>query len=125
MARILVIEDDQSYRSMLRYMIERAGHQVVDASNGVNGLAIYRDEPADLVITDIFMPHKGGLDIIRQLREVDPDVKVIAISGSALSGPEDHLEAASEMGAHRVFSKPFRRAELLAAIDDVLSGKPA
>lgn len=125
MARILVIEDDESYRSMLRYMIERAGHKVVDASNGEYGLAIYRDEPADLVITDIFMPHKGGLDIIRQLREVDTDAKVIAISGSARAGPEDHLETAITLGACRVFSKPFRRADLMGAIEEVLSGKPS
>lgn len=125
MVRVLVIEDDESYRSMLRYMIEREGHQVVEAANGEIGLAIYRKEPTDVVITDIFMPQKGGLDIIGKLRELDPDAKVIVISGSAPAGPEDHLEAAMNLGACRAFSKPFRRAELLAAIDEAVSGKPA
>ena len=81
MSRILIIEDDEHVRGMLRKMLERIGYDVFDAPDGKEGLDFYRNTPVDLVITDILMPEKEGIQTIMELRREFPDVKIIAISG--------------------------------------------
>lgn len=120
MGRIMVVEDDKAVRELLREILKRAGHEVIAAGNGKEAIALYQDTPADLVITNILMPEKEGLETIQEMRRDDPDIKIIAISGGGQIGPADYLEIARRFGARRTFSKPFDRKELLAAVDELL-----
>jgi DNA-binding response OmpR family regulator len=120
MARILLIEDNDSIRTLLREALELAGHTVIEARNGVEGLDLFSQAGADLVITDILMPHKGGLGVVTALREQVPPVNIIAISGAGNSA-EDYLDLAYRMGAVKVLLKPFSIATLIAAIDELLT----
>lgn len=120
MARIMVIDDDPQIRDMLTLMLEAAGHEVVIAEDGEIGMEMYREDPADLVITDIIMPEKSGTEAILELRREFPDLKVIAMSGGGRTGPYGHLMLAQRFGADRVFAKPLKRKDLLAAITDLL-----
>ena len=120
MGRIMVVEDDKAVRELLREILKRAGHEVIAAGNGKEAIALYQDTPADLIITNILMPEKEGLETIQEMRRDDPDIKIIAISGGGQIGPADYLEIARRFGAMRTFSKPFDRKELLAAVDELL-----
>ncbi len=120
MKRILVIDDDVQVRQMLKQMLQRAGYEVVDAADGAEGIKLYRDEPTDLVITDIIMPEKEGIETIMELNRDFPDVKIIAISGGGRIDSRDYLEMARKWGTDRTFSKPFDRAQLLEAIQQLL-----
>jgi len=121
MKRILVIDDDVQVRQMLRQMLEREGYEVVDAPDGKEGIRLYRDEPADLIITDIIMPEKEGIGTIFELRRDFPDVKIIAISGGGrLVNKNDCLDLCRAKGIP-AFSKPFDRKELLEAIQKLLA----
>lgn len=120
MASILLIEDDPDIRSLLGDILELAGHQVTATGDGSIGIARYRGSPADLVITDIFMPGKEGIEIIRELRQIDPQVKIIAISGGGARGRLDVLDSAQIFGAARALEKPFAPETLLATIREVL-----
>ena len=121
MARILVIDDDEQIRRMLRQMLERVGYEVADAPDGDEGIRLYRKRPADVVITDIIMQEKEGLQAIMELRREFPGVKIIAISGGGrLGGPESYLDFAKRFGAVRTFTKPIRKEKLLNAISEVL-----
>ena len=121
MARILVIEDQDLLRSLLRDTLELAGHTVIEARNGAEGLDRFRTSGADLVITDIVMPKKGGLDVVRALREQVPPVPIIAISGAGNSA-DDYLKLAGRMGAVKVLLKPFTPAALIAVVEELLAG---
>jgi DNA-binding NtrC family response regulator len=116
----MVVEDDNSVRELLREILKRAGHEVMAAGNGKEALALYKKTPADLIITNILMPEKEGLETIQELRRENPDIKIIAISGGGQIGPADYLEVARRFGAMRTFSKPFDRKELLKAVDELL-----
>ena len=114
MARILVIDDEMSIRSLLRKVLERAGHQVAEAVDGEEGLALYRQAPTDLVITDVFMPRKDGVETIADLRRDDPEVKIIAMTAHGERESYNFLRVAEALGAAHTLEKPF-------AIDDVLT----
>jgi CheY-like chemotaxis protein len=120
MPRVLVIDDDLQVRKLLRSLLEREGYEVALADNGKEGLDAYGQAPADLVITDLIMPEKEGIEMILALRQRSPAVKIIAISGGARIGPETHLRMAERLGANRTFSKPVDRKALLAAIRELL-----
>ena len=121
MARILVIEDDDQMRGMLRQMLERSGYEVIDAPDGKVGMNLYSEKRADLIITDVVMPEKDGIETIMELRRGSPAVKIIAISGGGRIGPEDHLLVAKGLGAQYTFIKPFELKELLKAVSALLS----
>ena len=121
MARILVIEDDDSIQFLLRLVLRSHGHQVLQASNGLEGMKLFQAEPPDLVLTDLLMPEKEGLETIREIRTHTPGAKIIAMSGgSPRWAGMDLLVLADKLGARRVLRKPFGEGELRAAIDDVL-----
>ncbi len=120
MALILVIDDEVQSREMRRELLEHDGHQVETAGDGSEGIELYRRNPADLVITDIIMPKKEGVETILDLRQEFPDVKIIAMSGGGTVGPETYLKIATGFGAARVFAKPFKTGELLAAVKELL-----
>jgi DNA-binding NtrC family response regulator len=114
MASILVIDDEESMRALLRVTLEGAGYEVKEATNGRVGLALYRFRPTDLVITDILMPEMNGLDMLVELTREFLHTKVIAISGAG--GEHNGLDVAKLLGARRTFQKPFSLPRLLAAV---------
>ena len=116
MKRILVIEDDDSVRKLIRRILEGAGYSVQEAPDGVQGVQTYREQRPDLVLTDIFMPEKEGLETISELGLLDPAVRVIAISGGGNMGILNPLPMAAKLGAVRTLAKPFGRRELLEAV---------
>jgi len=118
--RILVIDDDEQMRVLLRQVMEWSGFNVDDAENGRKGMQIQRRQPADLVITDLIMPEQEGLETISLLKKEFPAVKIVAISGGGRIGPEAYLPAARELGADLVFSKPFDVKEFVTAVRGLL-----
>nr|WP_321464543.1 response regulator [uncultured Desulfobulbus sp.] len=118
--RILVIDDDDQMRVLLRQVMEWAGYEVMEAEDGREGMQKQRKQPADLVITDLIMPEQEGLETIGLLRKEFPGTRIIAISGGGRIGPEAYLPAAQELGADRVFSKPFDVRELAGAVKELL-----
>lgn len=119
MPHILVIEDESDIRNLLKEMLELAGYGVAMASDGAEGIALYRQHSADLVITDIMMPHKDGIETIRELKRDFPNVKIIAITG--YRGSFSRLPAAEVLGAQRTIVKPFTRSDLLNAVSSLLT----
>jgi DNA-binding response OmpR family regulator len=121
MKRILIIEDDEQLRPMIRRILEKAGYGVVEAPNGKEGIRLFRAQSADLIITDIFMPEKEGLETITELRRDFPDVRIIAMSGGGIkTGTFSTLPYAKALGAHGTLSKPFQHRELLDMVEAVL-----
>ena len=120
MTRILLVDDDQQFRSMLSESLRRAGYDVTEARDGSEGITLYRDQPSDLIITDLIMPEKEGLETIQEYRRNYPGVKIIAISGGSRNGPVDYLKIAKAFGAQHALAKPFLRQELLDVITQVL-----
>lgn len=123
MHTILVIEDIDAVRTLLRLALEEAGYDVQEAANGAEGIRAFRKAPADLVITDIFMPGCDGLEVIQTLRRVDPLVKILAVTGR--SDTSDFLKVARMLGAKSVLHKPFEREVLLQTVADLLSPRGA
>ena len=121
MARILIIEDNEQIRTMLSMMLEKAGYEVDQAPEGLTGVERFRLHKPDLVITDIVMPEKEGLETIMELRQIDPDTRIIAISGSGAGGAQTYLDSALALGAAKAFHKPVERTELLNAVEALLT----
>ena len=121
MARVLVIEDDVEMRSMMMCTLDRAGYETIGACDGREGLASFRRSPADLIITDIFMPEMDGVETIIELRRDFPDARIIAVSGGGRLSSDDYLPFAEKLGARLTLRKPFSPPELLSAVDQVLS----
>jgi len=115
-ARILVVDDEESDRTRGRAILEGAGHEVLFAPDGEAALRIYRKQAIDLVITDLAMPNLNGLRLIEQLREQDGRALIIAVSGVS---PEQ-FDRARALGAVATMAKPFSPAELLQAVGDAL-----
>jgi DNA-binding response OmpR family regulator len=118
--RILVIDDDNQTRRMLRQALERAGYEVIEAHNGREGVQRYQTTPTDLIITDVMMPGPEGIEAVFELRRAGMDVKIIAISGGGYMGALTFLEIAEQAGACRTFEKPFALRDLLTAVHEVL-----
>lgn len=116
--KVLVVDDDRSIREYLRYLLSEHGFEVEEAENGVVALQRFSSSHFDVVITDISMPEKDGIDTIIEMRDKVPDARIIAMSGVARS--ETLLEIAKMYKADRVIQKPFQTDELLTALRDVL-----
>lgn len=121
MARILLIDDDDDVRTVLRLTLVHFGHTVIEASNGRAGLELFQRDGADLVITDIVMPEKEGLEVLMELRKLKPSVKIIAISGGGRGSAADYLHMAKKLGAATVLAKPFASEALMAAVNELLA----
>jgi CheY-like chemotaxis protein len=120
LARILVIDDNADVRSVVVEVLESAGHEVVQAPDGARGIELQRKSPAALVITDILMPEKEGLETIRDLKKEFPALRIIAMSGSGQQVKSSYLFTAKELGADAVLRKPFGPDALLASVQAVL-----
>ena len=122
MARVLVVEDDPHVRLLLRRLLEQAGHEVAEAGDGDEALSHYRQSLEDVVVMDLVLPCKEGLETIRCLKREFPEAKIIAISGGGRTRqPTSYLKLAEQFGAARSLPKPFGAAELLDAVGDVLA----
>lgn len=121
MKSILIVDDQESIRQLIREILEAAGYRVDEASTGREGLAQYRRAPADLILMDIFMPDGDGLECLVTLRQEFPACRVVAITGSkGMLGPVDFLHVAKILGAKNVLGKPFAVSDLLGIIADEL-----
>ncbi|HEY7491705.1 MAG TPA: response regulator [Candidatus Tectomicrobia bacterium] len=120
MACILIIDDDTQLRTALRESLEEEGYEVIEASDGFEGLQHYRTASIDVIILDMLMPRQEGVETITALRQKNPAVKIIAISGGGQTGRMDFLYVATVMGAQRTLRKPFRRQELLDAVRELM-----
>ena len=117
MACILVVDDTNDVREVLREMLEREGYDVLDAPDGKEGLRIYQENDIDLVISDVLMPEKDGIEMVMQLKFNFPEAKVIVLTG----GPEGFLKVAEKYDVKYTFKKPVDRKKLIEAVRDMLS----
>jgi DNA-binding response OmpR family regulator len=124
MARILLIDDDDALRSVMAKSLTYAGHVVVQAADGRQGLELSRATHIDLVVTDLVMPVQEGVETILKLRREQPTLPVVAISGG-VSNSDVYLNIASKIGARRVLPKPFTPQELISLIAELLPQQPA
>ena len=123
MSKILIIDDNDSFRKMLTEMLRRAGHEILEAENGIIGIDLFNKYPVELVITDMYMPKISGQDVIIELRNNYPKVKIIAISGGGDSGSLKYLKNTQNFGADKYLSKPFTMKELLETVSAVMQIK--
>lgn len=121
MSAILVIDDDASVREVVSEMLRMEGHDVTIAENGRDAIPMLAQQQFDLVITDLIMPEKEGIETIGEIRRTDRDIPIIAISGGGRLGPGDYLQTARHIGADATLAKPFTRQELLTTIESLLS----
>jgi len=124
MPLVLVIDDEARVRQQVRRILAAASHEVIEAADGEIGVALLREQRPSVVITDIVMPKKDGIETIREIRCVSPNTRIIAISGGH-GGPSDmlYLDVAKKLGADAILAKPFRKADLLQTIARVLARK--
>jgi DNA-binding response OmpR family regulator len=125
MAKILVLDDESSILLMIKKMLEKAGHEVDIALNGKDGMLLFEKNKPDLLITDIIMPEKEGLETIFELRRMYPELKIIAISGGGRIGPDGYLPGAKLLGANMVFQKPLDQKEFVNAVNQLLGENKA
>jgi DNA-binding NtrC family response regulator len=120
MARILIIDDEEQIRNLIALVLARQGHEATQATNGEDGLRLLKDQRFDVVITDIWMPEKDGLEVIREMRRLYPDTKIIAISGGSRNPAFfDTLPLAKKLGVHWTLTKPFPLQDLVDALESV------
>jgi CheY-like chemotaxis protein len=131
MARIQVIDDDQAIRTTIKLLLEREGHDVFLAEDGRKGIQQFQKDRFDLLIVDIFMPGMDGLETIRTIHQIQPDIPIIVISGyafrSVLESVPDFLGMAIKLGAVSSLQKPFRPSELMSIVTKCLTdsgGRP-
>jgi len=123
MALIMVIDDEELIRSVLTAILELEGHTVATFSGADEALRMLGTLAPDLVITDIVMPRKEGIELIVELRKSRPSLTIIAISGGGAQGGQGYLKIAGVLGAFRTLKKPFSRAEIIAAVNDALAAR--
>jgi len=124
MAKILIIEDNGPLRTLLKEALSPEGHEIIEAADGSEGIKLIEREPFDLVITDIVMPRRWGIEAIVKLRHARPNARVLAISGAAKGRSTELLKAAWSVGANAVLAKPFTLADLRKTIASLLSPRP-
>ena len=121
MEKILVIDDEPVIRVLLRQLFEKKSYTVFEACDGKEGLDLYKKETPDVVVTDLIMPEEEGLSVIKKIRKMEPDAKIIAISGGGMGSAEVYLKLAKTMGAQYVFQKPFDAREMLSTVENMLT----
>lgn len=124
MVKILVVDDEPSVCSMMVAMLEPDGYDMIAADSGVEAVDVCKEVPVDLIITDIVMPNKNGIDLIMQVKKEYPGIPVIAISGGGgIAGRFDYLEIAKLVGADNILKKPFEIEELRSAVSNVIKNR--
>jgi YesN/AraC family two-component response regulator len=118
--RILVIDDESEIRKLFIQKLAGIGCEIIEACDGKEGLKLYHENRPDLVITDLVMPEKEGIEMITELKREFPNVKIIAISGGGRNIPDAYLQIAKNLGAERTFSKPIDWPELIKTVRELL-----
>lgn len=121
MARLLVVDDHKEFLDAFVEALQAGGHEVISAGDGKAALRLFQTEEPDLLITDILMPEKDGLEVILEMRRERPDIRIIAVSSGGRIGAKYVLQAAEALGADRVFTKPLEFKDVLAAVDELLA----
>jgi DNA-binding response OmpR family regulator len=121
MAQILLVDDDENFRLMLKMTLKAMGHEVSEATNGDKAWAKFNAEPTDLIILDLIMPDKEGLETIQLFRKNRISVKILAISGGGRLNVRDILGVALQFGADAILAKPFSNQELMVVLDRLLA----
>ncbi len=119
--KILLIDDDEQFREMLAELLKRNGYDVIEASDGIHANSLYLKHHPKLVITDIIMPEKEGIETIIDLKREFNNIKIIAISGGGRTNAMDNLRSARLLGADKTLEKPFENKEILNIIKDLMS----
>lgn len=119
-SHILIADDDADVRRILRYALQDEGYRISDAHNGKVALAKFREDPADLVILDLVMPEKEGLETLGELREISPEVKVLVISGG-VKDRHSYLDIAGHLGADQTMPKPLDLKQVLVSVAELLA----
>jgi len=122
MAKILIVDDDPDVLHLLVTVLRNAGHFVQASGDGRAGIRHFERSRPDLVITDIVMPERDGMEVIVKMRSLEPSLPIVAISGNADSDEGGYLRVAGRLGANRTLSKPFRPSELMEVVDELLEG---
>jgi len=117
---ILLIDDEKSFRDVLKQVLSKAGYEVVEAANGAEGIDRFYENPADLIITDVIMPEKEGIETIIELKKVYPEIKLIVMSGGGWYGTDIDFDMAKKLGA-RTLDKPFALQEFLDTVAELLN----
>ena len=117
--RVLIVDDNADMRAFLKIVLERAGFEVEVAAEGRQALGLQREHPADVLVTDIFMPEPDGLELIQHFKSSFPRIKVVAISGGGRVAKADYLYVASEIGAEAVLRKPFSTETLVRTLQEL------
>jgi CheY-like chemotaxis protein len=117
---VLVVEDDSQYRRLLKEVLENFGYEVLTTANGKEALQVFQEQMPKLVITDIIMPEKEGIETIRELRKLAPNVKIIAVSGGGIGSAGIYLKIAKSVGADRTIEKPMVIDELISTVRELL-----
>jgi DNA-binding NtrC family response regulator len=122
-ARVLIVDDDDAIRGVLPRILAHAQHEAEACADGAAALEMCRSWSPDLIITDVYMPEMDGIEFLLLVREEQPDLPIIVISGGGQFFTANHaLEDAMQLGAVSTLSKPFQMEEVLAAVDKALSG---
>jgi len=121
MAKILIIDDEPNILLMLKKLLERNGYETELAINGVEGIEMFKKSMHDLVVTDIIMPEKEGLETIREMKRIKSDLKIIAMSGGGRVSADSYLKIARIFGASKLIAKPFSMKEMLLAVQELLN----
>ena len=121
MHTVLLIDDDPGVRSVLRLMLQSLNVQIIEAADGIAGLLFFRNHSPALVITDIMMPEKDGIEILREMRAINPEARIIAISGGGGGKYANALALARELGAVAAFEKPLHREQFVTTVSRVLA----
>ena len=121
MAKLLVIDDEEAFRQLLREVLEQDGHQVWEADNGAAGLDIIRRQALDLAIVDVVMPKKGGIELLMELQHEPSDLKIIIMSGKIDTDRDSFQLLVRQLGAPNILRKPFDLDELRSRIKALLA----
>ena len=124
MASIIVLDDENHVRLLVKEVLEAMGHQVIEATNGKEALESLRDSAPSLLIIDILMPEMDGIETIRAIRRTNTDLPILAISGGFTIKNVDVLELARRLGATQILQKPFDIWSLMAMVQSLLAIKP-
>ena len=125
MSKIIIVDDEQPVRKMLRNMIRNDSDEILEAENGIQALELCNESNIDLIITDIVMPEMNGIDLIMEVKNRFPQISIIAISGGGgISGRYNYLDIAELLGSKSILSKPFESSELRDQVKKALNTQP-
>ncbi|MEJ2055785.1 MAG: response regulator [Calditrichaceae bacterium] len=118
---VLIIDDDSEVRRMIGRMLDSEGYDVIEAADGKEGLEVIKTiNNIDLLITDLIMPEKEGIEVIREVKKICPEIKILAISGGGRGDAKNYLTIAKAMGAHQTLKKPFIKKELIEKVTEMV-----